>query len=394
MELIAVRGSFSGISGYDRYGRAMVEALVVEGKANVKVSDHKRGAPDAILDDFWRHMLSEKALTKDDRPDVFIWNETPETYTPTTKGIHIASTMFETTGIPTVSRTYEEHPSYNWAYSLNKMHGLMVPSNFCARVFKSKGVTIPIAVTPAAYRPSEKTYDEKLQRDPSKPFTVASVFQWTPRKDPESLIYGFYGANLGKDARMLLKTYHTQTHAQDLSFLTAEITKMKNAFPQKPENVVKLYHNSMTDEEMRELYEEADVFLLPTRGEGICLPIVEAMEAYCVPIVPFGTAMRDYLNRSVAYPLPYCWTHVKHMHWVPWYFPDQDWMQVDSVGLKAQLEQAYKDCFEPVKHRGITTTVLGKKAMLARDKVCHYFSPASVAEKILNFISELKNGVR
>ncbi len=52
------------------------------------------------------------------------------------------------------------------------------------------------------------------------------------------------------------------------------------------------------------LYRSADCFVLPTRGEGWGLPLLEAMACGLPVIATDWSAHRDFLSHEWAYPLP------------------------------------------------------------------------------------------
>jgi glycosyltransferase involved in cell wall biosynthesis len=58
-------------------------------------------------------------------------------------------------------------------------------------------------------------------------------------------------------------------------------------------------------EELRNAYAHADAFVLPTRGEGWGLPIVEAM-AMAMPVIATNwSGPAAYLTEENSYPVPY-----------------------------------------------------------------------------------------
>ena len=331
---IVHRGHFTGISGYSRATRSQARALIEAG-VDISLENNKKDHIVCGLDDFWKKELPARLVPDHKGADVIIWQETPEFYEPVPGKRNIACLCWETSKIPSVA--LHNNPKMNWVKQLNLMTEAWVPCTHNKRVFEASGVSIPIRVVPYPMKMSD--YDPNIKplydRDPAFEVHAVSVFQWQPRKDPIGLLLGTYLAKT--PTRLLLKTYLSDPQ-HGASDLIKKMRAIKGAFHSPPRNVAVPVLEQLTDEQMPGLYASADVYLTTSRGEGWCLPAVEAMAMGKPLIAPFGTAFEDFLKPGIngmsllSYEMP-----VIGMEWIPWYSPDQNWLQVDPAAVVAAL---------------------------------------------------------
>lgn len=198
----------------------------------------------------------------------------------------IGFTMLETSGIPK-----------EWVQQANLMDEIWVPSNFNKETFVNSGVQTPIRVVPLGIDPnyfnpqiSGKRFSEK--------FTFFSVFEWGERKAPEILLKAFSDEFSKNESVCLVCKINNfdpsinlnhEISALGLNANGAQITILPNF-------LVKGY-------EMAVLYKSADAFVLPTRGEGWGMPILEAMACGLPVIATNWSAQTDFLNEKTGFPL-------------------------------------------------------------------------------------------
>lgn len=92
----------------------------------------------------------------------------------------------------------------------------------------------------------------------------------------------------------------------------------------------------LTREQMRQLYAQADVFVLPTRGEGYCLPVAEAMAMMLPVIVTNHSGMTAYATDNNAYLIP-----VDNTTHNPF-----GYVEPDGNALVSLLHRAYRNATE------------------------------------------------
>ncbi|WP_320967825.1 glycosyltransferase [Hungatella hathewayi] len=198
----------------------------------------------------------------------------------------IGFTMLETTGIPK-----------EWVRQANTMNEVWVPSSFNVRTFKDSGVkvpiyTIPLGIDPDFFNPNIKSY-KKHDR-----YTFLSIFEWGERKAPELMLNAFSKAFSKKDNVLLIcKVFNNDGSIS----VEKEIEKL-DLPPNGPE-IIFLYNHRIADYQMATLYRSADCFVLPTRGEGWGMPILEAMACGLPTIATNWSSQVDFMSSENAYPL-------------------------------------------------------------------------------------------
>lgn len=151
-------------------------------------------------------------------------------------GPRIAITMFESTRLPS-----------GWVEPLNDMDAMIVPSWFCADVFKACGVTVPVHVVPLG---------------------VGEVYAWAERpKDRPLTFLAFLDRGLRKGGVVAEKAF-LRAFGDDPNYRL--ILKSRNA--KVPLNYgnrnITAIHQDMSEAELYQLYLSADVLINAHRGEG------------------------------------------------------------------------------------------------------------------------------
>lgn len=321
---IAIRGDWYSPSGFGQAGRGVYQALETAGLRPVASLVPKDTIQDKRL---WR----EEVSLRRDLADVWIHHVPPETMDLSLLGKHASFFFWETDRLP--ERSLEV---------LSGLDELWAPSSFVAEVLKASGLAIPvIQVSPpvdtelyAPGLPGSAVVDLPGGFDPS--WTVfLYVGTWDPRKRPDLLVRSFTRTFSRRDrALLLLKSYVTGNPEKDREILSTWVESARAG-----DAHVRLIPGILSAPEMADLFRFATAFATASRGEGYCLPAVQAMSAGKPVIAAGWSAFRDY----VTLPVDYSVRAIPREVTLPGYSPDQRWAEIDETDLGRKLRWVHEN---------------------------------------------------
>jgi len=143
-------------------------------------------------------------------------------------------------------------------------------------------------------------------------YAFLSVFKWEWRKGWDVLLNAYWGEFTTSDAVVLrLRTFKPHWeggHPNIIDWLRDAATQRGMTLEQLPP--VEIIQRELSREELRWLYAASDAFVLPTRGEGWCLPAMEAMAMSLPVILTNASGTTEYLTKKNSLPLGYTSMHV------------------------------------------------------------------------------------
>ncbi|MCR5545521.1 MAG: glycosyltransferase [Lachnospiraceae bacterium] len=198
----------------------------------------------------------------------------------------IGYTMLETTGIPK-----------EWVNQANQMDEVWVPSTFNVKTFRDSGVTVPIYVIPLGVDYDFFNPKIRSHRINGK-YVFLSVFEWGERKAPEKLLRAYTKAfSKNDDVLLICKIFNNDGSIS----VKEEIEKLN--LPKDGPDIYIIHNHRLNDYQMSSLYASADCFVLPTRGEGWGMPILEAMACGLPTIATDWSSQTDFFNEKNGYPI-------------------------------------------------------------------------------------------
>ena len=233
----------------------------------------------------------------------------------------IGWTMLEVTGLPSA-----------WVDGCNRMDEVWVPASFNVETFRSSGVTVPIEVMPLGvdidyFNPEINGFA------PSNRYTFLSVFEWGERKAPEVLLRAFADEfKESDDVLLLLSIFNRDPHVD----VELEIARL-DLPPAAP--LVVLVNQGFPSYQMGSLYRSADCFVLPSRGEGWGMPVLEAMACGLPAIATGWSGIADFLHEGIGYPL--AWSPVAAKARCP-YYEGFEWAEPDADHLRSVMRHVYE----------------------------------------------------
>lgn len=325
------RGPVGLKSGLGFASRSYVRALIRQG---VKV---KVGAKS----------LEQKGSRKETYKKVLINHQQPHVINMAKERKHydriILNTVWETTQIPN-----------RWKPHMNKYDAIFVPSVQNEAALRKSGVKVPIYIVPhgvdtKAYRPGNPKI--KLNKHKAR-FIFVSVFGFQHRKNPEGLLRAYWREFSANDPVLLvIKTNGNRPHENE-AWIKKRITQYKKQLGLgKNTAPVKIIGREISSRQLKGIYTLGDVFVLPTRGEGVGLPFLEAM-ASGIPVIATGWGGHmDFLNHKNSFLINYKMQNpsvsMSSRHSISRKFSHlfaqkgQRWAEPDLLSLRKQMRSAY-----------------------------------------------------
>jgi len=246
-----------------------------------------------------------------------------------------------------------------WVNACNNMDIIFVPSNHTKNTFKNSGpVGVPIYAIGHSY--DELVFKENFEYNYNNlefetDFNFLSVGQLTgdPRIDRKNiflLIKTFCEAFSGrKDVGLVLKTNSAGNSIVDKVVTTSTVKSMINSvrpwgkFPK-----VHLVHGYMSDVEMAALYNHPKIkaFVMPTRGEGFCIPVLEAAVSGLPVMVTDWSGHKDIIDlyKKSSSRLPYSLVNVPKERIDNNIFVNgAKWAEVDINSFKSSLYELFEN---------------------------------------------------
>lgn len=198
----------------------------------------------------------------------------------------VGFTMLEVDGLPP-----------EWVRQANLMDEVWVPSTFNERTFRDSGVRVPIRVVPLGVDPAY--FSPQIRgRKAGNNFTFLSVFEWGERKAPDVLLRAFSDEfSATEPVRLLCKANNFDPGVS----IRGEIEKL--GLRRDGGRIMIAENQILQQYELAVLYRSADCFVLPTRGEGWGMPILEAMACGLPVIATRWSSQTDFMTEKNSLPL-------------------------------------------------------------------------------------------
>ena len=133
---------------------------------------------------------------------------------------------------------------------------------------------VPHGVDTKVYFPDEPM----IQKDSKDRFVFLSLGQWIPRKGFGELLQAYFLEFTGDDkVNLLLKTYGQDNSFGVMKNIQNAVKKMSFDMGLKNPPDVHVIGTMFSEEGLRKLYNSADCFVLPSKGESWCLPYMQSM---------------------------------------------------------------------------------------------------------------------
>ena len=210
----------------------------------------------------------------------------------------------------------------------------------------SKDIKTPIDIIPIPFIKRQEIV--KKQNDI---FTIFSLSQWQQRKGFDILIKAFYQEFYDHDdVKLVIKTYRYEASGQDPAIekkaILQNAIEYKNSVDLYLEQKIKCKTEIITGiigyDKLISIYENADVFCLPTRGEGFSIPTAEAALFGLPTIIPNIGGHLDFLEKSSNFYIDSFYQPVADMRNGNLFSSaEMNFVEPKILSLREQLRKAY-----------------------------------------------------
>ena len=192
-----------------------------------------------------------------------------------------------------------------WVEKCNQMDEVWVPSTFNRETFTRSGVdpakivVMPLGVDTSVFHP-----DVRPMFIPGrKGFTFLSNFEWVPRKGADILLRAYLQEfSAGEDLCLVLKVYHNGPgYDPDGGDIMQEVARIVREVGRRDNPPVILITRILAAGEMPSFYTASNCFVLPSRGEGWGLPLMESMACGRPVITTRWSAPLDFLREDNSF---------------------------------------------------------------------------------------------
>ena len=181
------------------------------------------------------------------------------------KYLHI---LWETSPLP---------ESWKPLWTMEYFTGFFTPSMFFKELIE-KETDKPVYYTPYGIDVTKDIININNKKEEEK-FTILVTGQVTKRKGIEDAIIGYIRAfsNFPNDTQLILKCFRLSKHEDLLEDLIIKKSFMNSKSPNSKNLRIFTLDKNISRDEIMGLYKKSSVLLMPSRGEGFCLPALEAM---------------------------------------------------------------------------------------------------------------------
>jgi len=239
----------------------------------------------------------------------------------------------------------ESLPS-QWVNACNGMDELWVPCRWTADICRRSGVVKPVHVfghcaSPEDYAGVGQTRIPTIALDVWKFY---SIFQWTERKAPETLLRAYLTGFTARDrVALVLKTYGVDFGDQQRLEISERVRKLTAKIGGSDAPAVYVILDMLSKTDLLELHASCDCFVLFHRAEGWGLPHFEA-SMMGKPVITTGySANMEFTRPEHSYLAGYKQIPITGMEWFPWYTPNMTWADPDVDDCRRLMQHVFRN---------------------------------------------------
>ncbi|KZE69018.1 glycosyl transferase family 1 [Fictibacillus phosphorivorans] len=336
------RGPVLDATGYGTASREYALALDRQG-IDVKIETYTWNFPYHMQDEKKKKRLQqliEKPITNQ-KQKILIYHSPPAVISKKEKAdfdFCILNTVWETNRIPDT-----------WLPILSTYDAVSVPCTHNVDALKISGVRIPIFLVPhGADTKMFNPDNHRIMLNEKTKFVFVSIFDFQHRKNPESLLRAYWEEFTVHDRVLLL----IKTYGSSRKKIRKAIMDYKRKLGFSDTAPIYLMTGICSEAELKGMYTAANAFVLPTRGEGVGLPFIEALSSG-IPVIATGWGgQMDFLSTHNSFLIDYELMNpsisMNSDHAISTIYREfekngQLWAEADLDHMKKQMRYAYEN---------------------------------------------------
>jgi glycosyltransferase involved in cell wall biosynthesis len=237
-----------------------------------------------------------------------------------------------------------------WIGSINQMDKVIVPTEFAKNTFLNSGkVTTDVDVVAECFDEEMAECNKPLQVDFDTSFNFLIFGQITGNNKDNDRKNIFYTIKWlceefaeDKDVGIILKTNMGRATKIDKRLVVNTFGKILSEIRKSPFPKLHILHGDLTNNEVAQLYRHNSVkaFVLLSRGEGFCLPMLDAAVSGVPVIAPKHSGYLDFMKHGKFIEVDY---KLKEIH--PSrvdnkiFVPGAKWAEASEVDFKKRVRK-------------------------------------------------------
>ncbi|GGB63239.1 glycosyltransferase [Fictibacillus barbaricus] len=291
------RGPVLDATGYGTASREYALALDRQ-NVDVKIETYTWNFPYNMQDEKKKARLLQLIgkPVSNDKPKLLIYHSPPAVIEKEDKARFdrcILNTVWETNRIPVT-----------WLPILSTFDAVSVPCTHNLDALKNSGVRIPIFLAPhgADTRMFNPDNQKFMINGAEGKFVFVSIFDFQHRKNPESLLRAYWEEFTAKEPVLLV----IKTYGSSRKKIRAAIMNYKRKLGVGDDSApIYIMTGICSETQLKGIYRAGNAFVLPTRGEGVGLPFIEALSSG-IPVITTGWGGQiDFLNKHNSFLIDY-----------------------------------------------------------------------------------------
>jgi len=237
-----------------------------------------------------------------------------------------------------------------WVNAINQMDKIVVPTEFVKKTFLNSGnVTTDIHVVAESYDEEMATCNKPLQVDFDTSFNFLIFGQVTGNNKDNDRKNIFYTIKWlceefadDKDVGIILKTNMGRATKIDKRIVVNIFGKIISEIRKTPFPKLHILHGDLTNSEVAQLYKHNSIkaFVLLSRGEGFCLPMLDATVSGVPVIAPKHSGYLDFMKHGKFIEVDYT---LKEVHQTRIdnniFVPGAKWAEASETDFKKRVRK-------------------------------------------------------